>query len=74
LIPLMAGIKVSSIAKKDIVNTTILIPSLSEQKIIVEILSDASKEIDLLKRQLDNYKKQKQGLMQKLLTGQWRVK
>ena len=32
LIPLMAGIKVSSIAKKDIVNTTILVPSLPEQK------------------------------------------
>lgn len=74
LIPLITGIKVSSIAKKDIVDTFILIPSIQEQKIIVETLSETNKEISLLKQQLENYKKQKQGLMQKLLTGQWRVK
>ena len=74
LIPLITGIKVSSIAKKDIIDTFILIPSLQEQKIIVETLSETNKEISLLKQQLENYKKQKQGLMQKLLTGQWRVK
>lgn len=74
LIPLITGIKVSSIAKKDIVDTFILIPSIQEQKIIVETLSETNKEISLLKEQLENYKKQKQGLMQKLLTGQWRVK
>lgn len=74
LIPLITGIKVSSIAKKDIIDTFILIPSLQEQKIIVETLSETNKEISLLKQQLENYKKQKQGLMQKLLTGQWRMK
>ncbi|MBR5413685.1 MAG: restriction endonuclease subunit S [Fibrobacter sp.] len=41
---------------------------------IADILDSAKKEINLLKQQLGNYKKQKQGLMQKLLTGQWRVK
>ena len=74
LIPLITGIKVSSIAKKDIVDTFILIPSHQEQKIIVETLSEANRELSFLEQQLDNYKKQKQGLMQKLLTGQWRVK
>lgn len=74
LIPLITGIKVSSIAKKDIVDTIVLIPSFHEQKIIVETLSETNKELSLLKQQLENYKKQKQGLMQKLLTGQWRVK
>ena len=74
LIPLITGIKVSSIAKKDIIDTFILIPSLQEQKIIVETLSETNKELSLLKQQLENYKKQKQGLMQKLLTGQWRMK
>ena len=55
-------------------NLPILVPSLPEQNAIAEILSAADKELTLLKQQLENYKKQKQGLMQKLLTGQWRVK
>lgn len=55
-------------------NLPILVPPLPEQNAIAEILSAADKELNLLKQQLENYKKQKQGLMQKLLTGQWRVK
>lgn len=45
-----------------------------ETKNIAETLSTAREEIDLLKKQLEGYRKQKRGLMQKLLTGQWRVK
>jgi type I restriction enzyme S subunit len=55
-------------------NLPILVPTLLEQNAITEVLSAAEKELSLLKQQLENYKKQKQGLMQKLLTGQWRVK
>jgi type I restriction enzyme, S subunit len=50
------------------------IPPLSQQKIIAKILNTAQKEIDLLKKQLEAYRKQKRGLMQKLLTGQWWIK
>ena len=47
---------------------------LKKQRKIVSVLNIMDEEISLLKQQLENYKKQKQGLMQKLLTGQWRVK
>ena len=46
----------------------------NEIKTIASILNTAQQEIDLLKRQLEAYRQQKRGLMQKLLTGQWRVK
>jgi len=47
---------------------------LKKQQKIVSVLNTMNQEISLFKQQLKNYKKQKQGLMQKLLTGQWRVK
>lgn len=53
---------------------TISLPLLEEQKQISETLSTAQQEIDLLKQLADKYKTQKRGLMQKLLTGEWRVK
>ncbi len=52
----------------------VLVPSLEEQQEIAETLSSAQHEIDLLKQLTDKYKTQKRGLMQKLLTGEWRVK
>lgn len=45
-----------------------------KQKSSAEVLATLKKEISLLKKQLEQYKLQKQGLMQKLLTGEWRVK
>ena len=56
--------------KKQFIN----LPTFSEQKYIAKIITTAEKELSLLKQQLENYKKQKQGLMQKLLAGEWRVK
>lgn len=50
------------------------LPIYNIQKTIAAILNITQQEIDLLKKQLDAYRKQKRGLMQKLLTGQWRVK
>lgn len=52
----------------------VLAPSLEEQQEIAETLSSAQHEIDLLKQLADKYKTQKRGLMQKMLTGEWRVK
>lgn len=48
--------------------------NVSEQKAIADILSKADEEIALLTRKLSALKTQKTGLMQKLLTGQIRVK
>lgn len=50
------------------------LPSFEEQSAISNILKKAEKEIELLKRKLEFLKKQKQGLMQVLLTGKIRVK
>lgn len=48
--------------------------SLKKQEKIAFFLNLQKSEISLLKKQLEQYKLQKQGLMQKLLTGEWRVK
>ena len=45
-----------------------------EQKAIADVLTKADAEIDLLNQQLGVLKDQKRGLMQKLLTGEIRVK
>lgn len=53
---------------------TVPLPPIEQQKRIAQVLNTARQEIDLLKKQADAYRKQKRGLMQKLLTGEWRVK
>lgn len=58
----------------DFLSIKIPIPPLKEQKEIAEILSICQHEIDLLKQLAEKYKTQKRGLMQKMLTGKWRVK
>jgi type I restriction enzyme S subunit len=50
------------------------LPSMAEQRKIAAALNAADREIDLLRKELDALKTQKKGLMQKLLTGQVRVK
>ena len=44
------------------------------QKAFAEYFSSISEEINILKALSQKYKTQKRGLMQKVLTGQWRVK
>lgn len=51
----------------------LLLPSMDMQKKIGQIARSSEKEIQLLKKVLNKLKEQKQGLMQKLLTGKWRV-
>lgn len=63
-----------NVSKEDFFNMKVQLPNEKEQQSIVCILQNHSQELSLLKQQLENYKKQKQGLMQKLLTGEWRVK
>ena len=50
------------------------LPSIKEQKAIVEVLNVADNEIALMEKKLKGLEKQKRGLMQKLLTGEVRVK
>ncbi|MGN8225539.1 restriction endonuclease subunit S [Gracilimonas sp. BCB1] len=59
---------------KDFLKKEIRIPrSQEEQSNIAELLSKVDKEISLLSKKKKKYQKQKQGLMQKLLTGKVRV-
>jgi type I restriction enzyme, S subunit len=63
-----------------ITNSTFLTNSLclptcdDEAKAIAVTLNTGQQEIDLLKNQANAYRQQKRGLMQKLLSGKWRVK
>lgn len=69
-----AGSGVRNLNKDIVGEIRIKLPSLPEQKAIADILSKADEEIALLTRKLSALKEQKTGLMQKLLTGQIRVK
>lgn len=59
--------------KKDFLKMHIWLPDIEKQKNIGEYLGEIDREIDLLKQLAEQYRKQKRGLMQKLLTGEWRV-
>lgn len=63
-----------NLSKNEIMKLKIKLPSLPEQQKIAEVLSLADDEINLLKNELEELKLQKKALMQKLLTGQVRVK
>jgi len=60
--------------KKDFFKILVPYPPQGEQKAIAEALTASQQEIDLLKQLAGKYKTQKRGLMQKILTGEWRVK
>lgn len=64
-----------NLSEDDFYKMELYIPSaLSEQKAIADVLSKADEEINLLTKKLSLLRDQKKGLMQKLLTGQIRVK
>ena len=52
---------------------TFPLPSLEKQRRLIKWLDASVGEIETLERYVNALKKQKRGLMQKLLTGQWRV-
>lgn len=49
------------------------VPSLTEQKAIAEVLQTSRTELTAITNQIERITRQKRGLMQKLLTGDWRV-
>lgn len=64
-----------NITNKKFLSAKLRLPiGVKEQKKIAQFVQTTKKEMAVLQEILENYKKQKQGLMQKLLTGQWRVK
>jgi len=63
-----------NITPNDFFNIEIDFPPIEEQNQIATIMSTADREINLLKTKLKALKQQKKGLMQKLLTGEVRVK
>ena len=62
-----------NISVEDFFNSNLYIPSLSEQKVIADVLSAADEEIFLLQKDLEQEKLKKKSLMQLLLTGLVRV-
>lgn len=68
------GVTIIHLYGKDLKGLKLKLPTLAEQKEIANLLSTADKEIALLEQKLVALHRQKQGLMQVLLTGQLRIK
>ena len=74
LMNLRVGSGLPNIQKKDLENVEVVFPIMEEeQNRFSEILLCTQNELDLLRKKLAALQKQKRGLMQKLLTGTWRV-
>lgn len=61
------------ISFQDFCSIKLPLPPVDEQKAIAAFLDEAEGEISLLRKYTAALKTQKRGLMQKLLTGQWRL-
>lgn len=70
---LTQGTSISGITRDILMEWQIGLPPLPEQQKIASVLSACDREIELLREQLEQYKQQKKGLMQQLLTGRVRV-
>ena len=68
------GTSIKGLTVNEIKNIHIRIPPLPEQQAIANVLTTADREIELLKKELEQHKQIKKYLMQKLLTGKIRVK
>jgi type I restriction enzyme, S subunit len=59
---------------EDFFRCEVPVPPIEEQRKIAQVLTTAKREMTLLKAEIETVERQKRGLMQKLLTGEWRVK
>jgi type I restriction enzyme S subunit len=66
--------KARRISPEEFLNSKVRLPDRNTQDRLAKILSDADEEIALAKERQNALERQKRGLMQKLLTGEWRVK
>ena len=62
----MQGIKVTSISKSALSETTIYYPCIEEQKKIVDCLSKIDEVLKIKKSKLDTWKTIKRGLLQQM--------
>jgi type I restriction enzyme, S subunit len=62
-----------NLSSRDFFRLKLPMPGLDEQKAIASVLKTATAEIKLLETELAQIKAQKRALMQKLLSGQWRM-
>jgi len=62
-----------TVSFNDLCLIPIPMPSVEKQKHITKILNALKNEISLLRHLVEQYRAQKRGLMQKLLTGEWRT-
>ena len=67
------GITIVHLYGKFLKNLSVSLPTFEKQKKITKILNTAQQEIELLKSSIEQYRTQKKGLMQKLLTGKIRL-
>ena len=74
IIMYVTGISVYGLSKKDLKKIMIPLPSFPEQQKIASILLNVESRISEFHSQKSNFEILKKGLMQKLLTGQIRVK
>ncbi|WP_105243744.1 restriction endonuclease subunit S [Psychrobacter sp. Marseille-P5312] len=63
-----------NIRPDEFLNTTVPVPPIDEQQKIAAVLTNASREIELLEQQLADFQQEKKALMQQLLTGKKRVR
>lgn len=61
------------IAFRDFGDMLIPAPPLEDQKKRAEVLASVEAELDLIRAEIEALRRQRRGLMQKLLTGEWRV-
>jgi type I restriction enzyme, S subunit len=64
---------VKHLSTKDIVNSVFLTPPLPEQQKIAEILTTVDNKIEVIDKQVKQTQELKKGLMQKLLTGEYKI-
>lgn len=74
IMKLRVGSGLPNIQRKDLERFVVSFPDIDCQRDIAGILNSVREEIELLKRHVVAYRKHKQGLMQKLLSGKWRIK
>lgn len=65
--------KARRVHPSDLLASSLNVPPRNLQDRISEILTSSQEDVDKSKRLLESIKAQKRGLMQKLLTGQWRL-
>lgn len=71
---LRVGSGLPNIQRADLERLAVVVPPRDLQERIASALTAGNAEITLLNTEIEALRNQKRGLMQKLLTGEWRVK